>query len=360
MSQPTLTQFQIYINALGRMYDENNRQITELQQSNIQIRSLITNAFELVNQSQPRGQPNPQQSIHPNIPTNIPANIPTNTPTNTPITTSAITSTGNGRGTRVTIDGVSYIVDNVEQYTYFPSSNRVERSNAVDNLDTDEISQLFRSLLEGSMIPSTDNDTEIVPLTREQINANTRSVQYCNILNPLNTTCPITLVDFSDSDMVTVIRRCGHVFDTQALTRWFSVNCRCPICRQDLRVETPTENSSRSIVPPQPGQNTETQSTTQTTQSTQSTTDNISSSDLLSMFFDYSIPFANAATGSGASNITNLISQSDTPNVNRYFQFLRSRYGTNPTNSRNNRTSNNTSIRPRSTLRLDPSANFGL
>jgi len=41
--------------------------------------------------------------------------------------------------------------------------------------------------------------------------------------------------DFSDTDMVTIIRPCGHIFHTDMLTNWFRSNCRCPVCRYDIR-----------------------------------------------------------------------------------------------------------------------------
>ena len=41
--------------------------------------------------------------------------------------------------------------------------------------------------------------------------------------------------DFNDNDMVTVIRHCGHIFHTEHLMNWFRSNCRCPVCRYDIR-----------------------------------------------------------------------------------------------------------------------------
>jgi len=35
--------------------------------------------------------------------------------------------------------------------------------------------------------------------------------------------------------MVTLIRFCGHIFNSEQLNTWFRSNCRCPVCRYDIR-----------------------------------------------------------------------------------------------------------------------------
>ena len=71
--------------------------------------------------------------------------------------------------------------------------------------------------------------------TQSQIESATRRVRYCDITRPINTQCPISMDDFNDNDMVTVIRQCGHIFQTDHLMNWFRTNCRCPVCRYDIR-----------------------------------------------------------------------------------------------------------------------------
>ena len=75
---------------------------------------------------------------------------------------------------------------------------------------------------------------EVFP-TQSQIESATRCVRYCDIITPVNTSCPISLETFNDNDMVTVIRHCGHTFHTEYLMNWFRTNCRCPVCRYDIR-----------------------------------------------------------------------------------------------------------------------------
>jgi len=75
---------------------------------------------------------------------------------------------------------------------------------------------------------------EIFP-TNAQIEVATRNVIYSNILNPINVSCPISLENFNDDDVVSVIRFCGHIFNPDQLKIWFRTNCRCPVCRYDIR-----------------------------------------------------------------------------------------------------------------------------
>jgi hypothetical protein len=75
---------------------------------------------------------------------------------------------------------------------------------------------------------------EIFP-TQSQIESATRVVRFGDIIRPLNTACPITLENFNENDQVLVIRQCSHIFSNTGLTSWFRTNCRCPVCRFDIR-----------------------------------------------------------------------------------------------------------------------------
>jgi hypothetical protein len=78
---------------------------------------------------------------------------------------------------------------------------------------------------------------EIHP-TSAQIEDATRVVRFGDIINPINDSCPISLNAFHENDNVTIIRQCGHVFNTTELNNWFLGNCRCPVCRHDIRTNT--------------------------------------------------------------------------------------------------------------------------
>jgi hypothetical protein len=78
------------------------------------------------------------------------------------------------------------------------------------------------------------SNVPIIP-TREQILNATREIQFGEIENPINTTCPISLETFQESDIVTQILHCVHNFNTRQLNTWFQSNVRCPMCRYDIR-----------------------------------------------------------------------------------------------------------------------------
>ena len=98
------------------------------------------------------------------------------------------------------------------------------------------ISNLFRTFFD---------PIQIFP-TPSQIETATRVVRFSDIINPLNSSCPISLENFNDNDQVLIIRHCNHVFSNTGLTSWFRSSCVCPICRYDIRnyVSTNTNNIS--------------------------------------------------------------------------------------------------------------------
>lgn len=124
------------------------------------------------------------------------------------------------------------------------------------NNSTDDTSQLFNTIDNLIQTLTTDiNDLTpvIVAPSEDQINRATELIHYGNIENPLNNRCPITLVDFSENDRIRQIIPCGHCFNNRALLRWFTTNCRCPVCRTDIRdynplnaIRNPYSNSQQS------------------------------------------------------------------------------------------------------------------
>lgn len=60
------------------------------------------------------------------------------------------------------------------------------------------------------------------------------SGQYRTLLNPINTTCPITHDLFSPTDNVIMINACRHTFKRNSLIRWLNRHQTCPCCRTTL------------------------------------------------------------------------------------------------------------------------------
>lgn len=122
---------------------------------------------------------------------------------------------------RIMLNNIPYVIESVNEYTI----PRNRGSNSSEELFT----QIFNNFLQ---------PVEVYP-TQSQIETSTRRVRYCDIARPINTSCPISMEDFEDNDMVTIIRHCGHTFHTDNLLNWFRTNSRCPVCRYDIREYNP-------------------------------------------------------------------------------------------------------------------------
>lgn len=207
----------LLITILNTMYNDNYNQIQNLTQSNTQIRNILTNI--LYNLPQVNTNNNSSQNINntrqSNRQTNRQSNI-SNLFLNTP-----------------------YITDNIQEYNIhnIPNiSNIFNNSHSIlhtTNASSSRISDLSNNLL-FSFFQNFFDPIEIYP-TQTQIESATRRVRYCDIVTPVNTSCPISLELFNDNDMVTVIRQCGHIFKSEQLNTWFRSNCKCPVCRYDIR-----------------------------------------------------------------------------------------------------------------------------
>lgn len=78
-------------------------------------------------------------------------------------------------------------------------------------------------------------DNIAVAPTRVQIENATRVLQFSEIENPINNSCPITLERFEQNSTVSQILHCGHIFTPSGIESWLHSNVRCPVCRYDIR-----------------------------------------------------------------------------------------------------------------------------
>ena len=114
--------------------------------------------------------------------------------------------------------------------TTIPNSRINYRGNTYrENMTRNTRPDFLSRLLDGFLQPV------VVFPTQSQIETATRITRYADITTPLNRSCPISLENFNENDMVTMIRFCGHIFNSDELNRWFTTNCRCPVCRYDIR-----------------------------------------------------------------------------------------------------------------------------
>lgn len=195
----------LLIDILNNMYNDNLRQITNLNASNSEIRNLIVQILNNENNTNLRRGNNRN---------NQRSNRNTNMTTN---------SLSNNFG-RIVLNNIPYVIDSIEQVSVPLTRDTNSRSN--------DFSRVLQSFFD---------PVDVFP-TPAQIETATRRVRYCDIVSPKNVSCPISLTNFGDNDMVTVIRHCGHIFNTNELSTWFRSHCNCPVCRYDIR----NDNSNAS------------------------------------------------------------------------------------------------------------------
>ena len=219
----------LLIDILNTMYNDNLRQITNLTDSNQQIRNLI---IQILNTNTPQRRNNNNNNINHN------SNRTNNSNNNSNRNTFRENNNSNGNLGRVYLNNIPYIIDNVE-HVRIPINNNSRNLNLNNNNDFSRILQSFF------------DPVEVYP-TQSQIETATRRVRYSDIISPKNTSCPILLTNFNDNDMVTVIRHCSHIFNTNELNTWFRNHCNCPVCRYDIR----DDNSNASTAFSSENQNT--------------------------------------------------------------------------------------------------------
>lgn len=204
------------INILNTMYNDNLRQINSLNitldnlnESNNQIRNLLVQLLNPIQNNQQSSRRNGNRRWENNLFNNSNTNL-------------------NSLG-RIMINNQPYVIDSINEYR-IPRNSYTENNNRNRNRNhTIDPLRDLHSIFDNFLLP-----VEIYP-TQSQIESATRRVRYCDISRPINTSCPISMDEFNDNDMVTVIRHCGHIFYTEHLNNWFRTNCRCPVCRYDIR-----------------------------------------------------------------------------------------------------------------------------
>ena len=225
----------LLINILNTMYNDNNRQIQNLNNQNNQIISIITDILHVPSssnnqntnrQQNNRRQNNREQGNRQNNRNNNFGSIFLNNRQyniddiqrvdypHVNVSVSGIEGRlcGNYRDAVVEEDAVRAAVRN--------AASRDAARNAASNL-----ADLYQRFF----------DPIVIYPTASQIETATRRVLYRDIATPINNSCPISMDTFNDNETVTIIRHCGHIFNIDELATWFQSNCRCPVCRYDIR-----------------------------------------------------------------------------------------------------------------------------
>lgn len=240
----------LLINILNTMYNDNLRQINSLTISNNEIRNTITNLLS----NRDRGQSNSRVRTRNNNNYRDTLNRNVN---------------ANSAQNRSNVNQSQYIIEDIQEFRipYSQLYNWVNNSDStfVEPTNNNPLQSGRNPLQTGTnplqprrtalsrIIQSFLEPVEVFP-TQTQIEIATRRAMYCDIVSPINRSCPISLENFNDSDMVSIIRHCGHIFHTDHLTTWFRTNCKCPVCRYDIRNYTApsSQNYFSNNEPPLP------------------------------------------------------------------------------------------------------------
>jgi hypothetical protein len=213
-----------YLNVLNSVYYDNIRQIERLSQTNQEIRQILISAHRGARNNR-SNRTNSQNNVNNVNNRNYSRNY-----------TYARTNTQN-QGTYINN------VDHRLPMYFFDASHNIQRNSEFIQRPTRN--NTFDTLLNAFLEP-----VPTYPGTL-QIEIATRNVRYGDIVSPMNTSCPISLEIFTDSDIVTIICYCGHIFMATEIHNWFSSNCRCPVCRYDIREYRSTNviNHANDITP---------------------------------------------------------------------------------------------------------------
>lgn len=104
-----------------------------------------------------------------------------------------------------------------------PTQQPIQPQGATTRLENNIINALFGIMSQPSP-----------RLTQTQLNDRVEHVAFRNIANPINTICSITHDVFEPEQRVSRIRHCGHIFNSDSLSRWLRMNNTCPTCRHNL------------------------------------------------------------------------------------------------------------------------------
>ncbi len=128
-----------------------------------------------------------------------------------------------------------------------PINNRQLNNQTTDNLPLYDIHFIFPGTT-NSNLNNFFEPIDIFP-TIIQIENATQIIRFGDIIQPNNSSCPILLDSFNENSQVSMIRHCRHIFTTQQLNSWFRTNCRCPVCRYDIRTYEITPSTPINQIP---------------------------------------------------------------------------------------------------------------
>lgn len=188
--------------------------------------------------------------------------------------------------------------NNIRHNTPNPSTNRpIARPSREP--DTTPLQRLLQTYFipqtpisgfpDNSVLSSFFDPVSVFP-SSIQLDRALRQVYYRDIVSPLNNSCPISLERFTDDETVTVIRHCNHIFRSDEINNWFRSNCRCPVCRYDIRGSYTSDliDASTNDVPNTTAANTNNTTINNSRNPSTTSLDTLSTQQLISLYLDSS------------------------------------------------------------------------
>ena len=152
----------------------------------------------------------------------------------------------NNRENELDNERENHVNNESENHVNNESENHVDiaRENHVDIATENELINYYQELFT-PLINRDSSYNNIVnfilngeyinsPPTNEDIENSIERKIFNEIENPLNSSCPISHVDFNDDSNVIFLKECRHIFSND-IFRWFQNNSCCPLCRNDIR-----------------------------------------------------------------------------------------------------------------------------
>tara|TARA_Y100000816_G_scaffold30830_1_gene19708 strand:- start:32707 stop:34644 length:1938 start_codon:yes stop_codon:yes gene_type:complete len=152
---------------------------------------------------------------------------------------------GSQRDTETLIDNVDESFDALvnQVNSYSQTQRRLFNSHFGDG----GLAGPFFNNITNELLRSFSEPVVVAPNER-QLREATSNIVFSDIVEPINTQCPISLETFRPNSTVTQILHCRHIFSPSSFTTWFSQNVRCPVCRYDIRTNiSPESPNPRNI-----------------------------------------------------------------------------------------------------------------
>jgi len=132
--------------------------------------------------------------------------------------------------------------------TTIPQINRLETNSfRRGSYLSQRIQDILASNLSNSVLQDIPNQN--IRPSQEQIDVAIERTLYKDILTPINYSCPISQVDFSDNDTVILLKECRHIFSVTSILQWFERDSHCPLCRYDIRNNVGINTNEEGINP---------------------------------------------------------------------------------------------------------------